>query len=87
MSKTPQADTTELSLFVSFLQSRDEGAVSVCKDHPIICRMSLSLRGSASIKAWLWQQSLAKNPPPLHNLLLLLSPLLQFVPQALLLGI
>lgn len=29
-----------VSLLVSFLQSRDEGAVSICKEHPTVCRMS-----------------------------------------------
>lgn len=33
-----------LSLPVSLLQSREEGAVSICKEHPTICRMSWLLR-------------------------------------------
>lgn len=33
-----------LSLPVSFLQSREEGAVSICNKHPTICRMSWLLR-------------------------------------------
>lgn len=40
MNKTPHADATDLSLLLLSLQSRDEGAVSVYKDYPTICRMS-----------------------------------------------
>lgn len=35
---------------------------------------------------YLWQQSPTKNSPPMYNLLLLLSPVLHFVPQPLVLA-